>query len=266
VHWVIGDIHGMIRPLRILLDVVHSRDPDPTFVFAGDYVNRGPDSRAVVELLLSLDHATFCRGNHDDVMTLLLTGAMWVPEPPEPDAHATMMLFMREGLDNTLASYGIARRELMDLARGDEEVGHGGAIGLIRQAVPDDHVGFFRDLMPCYEHEQFFVAHAHLPSEESAENLTDLLTRRPALKKGLIWDRFALSAIAARKSWGKLGYFGHTPVRSYPPQLHGGRYRPIAGESMVLLDTGCCMPDGRLTAVSPESGAVVQVHRTGELL
>ena len=43
-RWVVGDIHGMLRPLRALVDAVTQRDAAARLLFVGDYVNRGPDS------------------------------------------------------------------------------------------------------------------------------------------------------------------------------------------------------------------------------
>src|SRR5437660_180368 len=66
----IGDIHGCLRALETLLAVVQPR-PDDLLITLGDYVDRGPDSYGVLELLLAL-HETGrlvpLRGNHDEMM------------------------------------------------------------------------------------------------------------------------------------------------------------------------------------------------------
>ncbi len=73
-HWVIGDVHGMLRPLQRLLDAVFADDAAAKLIFAGDYVNRGPDSFKVIDLLISLTNTQFVRGNHDDIFDLILHG------------------------------------------------------------------------------------------------------------------------------------------------------------------------------------------------
>ena len=78
-RWIIGDVHGMRDALRALLDSVHKLDPSPRFYFVDDYVNRGPDSRGVIDLLLTLRDARFCRGNHDDIFDMVLTGESFAP-------------------------------------------------------------------------------------------------------------------------------------------------------------------------------------------
>ncbi|MEZ0265596.1 MAG: metallophosphoesterase, partial [Phycisphaerae bacterium] len=44
-RWIIGDVHGMLRPLETLLAEVRRVDSKARFYFVGDYVNRGPSSR-----------------------------------------------------------------------------------------------------------------------------------------------------------------------------------------------------------------------------
>ena len=72
-RWVIGDIHGMFAALETLIDALTKLDPQARFYFVGDYVNRGPESKRVIEYLITLKNAKFCRGNHDDVFDLIVT-------------------------------------------------------------------------------------------------------------------------------------------------------------------------------------------------
>src|SRR5687768_1050297 len=103
-RWVIGDIHGMLRPLRAVLEAVSRRDPTPRFYFVGDYVNRGPESRAVLDLLLGLSDAAFVRGNHDDVFDLVLHGTCYDCHPAAPDSVSAFAWFMNHGLATTFGS------------------------------------------------------------------------------------------------------------------------------------------------------------------
>ena len=68
--FAIGDIHGCLSALETLLDFLNMR-PDDRLVFLGDYVDRGPNSRGVIELLMRLSQNPthqFVRGNHDQWM------------------------------------------------------------------------------------------------------------------------------------------------------------------------------------------------------
>ncbi len=53
-RWVIGDVHGMLVPLEGLLQAIEPRDAAARFFFVGDYVNRGPNLRGVIDRLLAL--------------------------------------------------------------------------------------------------------------------------------------------------------------------------------------------------------------------
>src|SRR5688572_25228262 len=67
----IGDVHGTSAALDTLLAVV-GPTPDDRLVFLGDYVDRGPDTRGVLDRLLALDRThrcVFLRGNHELMMT-----------------------------------------------------------------------------------------------------------------------------------------------------------------------------------------------------
>ncbi len=82
VVWAIGDIHGrldLLKPLvgDMLADLADSQAQRKVIVFLGDYVDRGPDSRGVLELLCGLAgrHPVefhFLRGNHEDRMEAFL--------------------------------------------------------------------------------------------------------------------------------------------------------------------------------------------------
>lgn len=65
--WMVGDLQGCSQPLRALLahpDIANS--PDPHYWFAGDLINRGPDSLGTLRAVMALgDRAVSVLGNHD---------------------------------------------------------------------------------------------------------------------------------------------------------------------------------------------------------
>ena len=66
----IGDIHGCSRAFDTLIDAV-SPEPDDQIITLGDYVDRGPDSRGVLDRLVALHDGgrlIALRGNHDAMM------------------------------------------------------------------------------------------------------------------------------------------------------------------------------------------------------
>src|SRR3546814_3268221 len=65
--WMIGDVQGCCQPLRALLAHPEiARDPLARFWFAGDLINRGPDSLGTLRAVMDLgDRAVSVLGNHD---------------------------------------------------------------------------------------------------------------------------------------------------------------------------------------------------------
>jgi len=97
-RFVIGDIHGCIRTLEALLRSLSPTQEDELF-FLGDYIDRGPESKAVIDLLLHLRYEgyalTCLRGNHEQ---LLLDAC----------SSSTMFyLWLLNGAESTLRSFGI---------------------------------------------------------------------------------------------------------------------------------------------------------------
>lgn len=71
-YLAIGDIHGCPRSLEALLDKL-SEYNDRQFIFIGDYIDRGPDSRGVIDLLLDFrkeQDCIFLRGNHEQMLQI----------------------------------------------------------------------------------------------------------------------------------------------------------------------------------------------------
>jgi serine/threonine protein phosphatase 1 len=109
--FAIGDIHGCHRALLALLALCrdHARGRDHRFVFIGDYVDRGPDSRAVIATLRDLERRkpgdVIClMGNHEDLML-------------EAVDSGDPTWWLDNGGGETLESYGL--RDLAGLPRED---------------------------------------------------------------------------------------------------------------------------------------------------
>ncbi|MBY3132234.1 metallophosphoesterase family protein [Rhizobium laguerreae] len=70
--FAIGDIHGCIDPLRRMIDRIEPYASEGTVVFVGDYVDRGPDSKSVLDRIIagpSEPWRWIClKGNHEDMM------------------------------------------------------------------------------------------------------------------------------------------------------------------------------------------------------
>jgi len=270
VRWIVGDIHGMAQALSGLIDAVARRDSAARWIFVGDYVNRGPDSRGVIDFLLKLPNARFCRGNHDDVFDVLINGQSYVEQLTNNNRAGAFKWFMEHGLRETLASYGThdsAMRSMLvhPTAAGMDELVAG---------VPQSHRKFIRELEPVVEEEDIFIVHARwdpATPDESPSPTTYLEVDRN-LRKTTTWGRFTIEEVDHPKTWRRTGFFGHTPVDFYGARggfsRHGGgKLVPIIGQKMVLIDTAAALsPVGRLTAYCPDTSSYIQVDRQGRLV
>jgi hypothetical protein len=260
-RWIIGDIHGMLAPLRALLAAIGQRDPQPKYFFVGDYVNRGPDSRGVIDLLLQVPGATFLRGNHDDVLDMILSGHAFVETI---DPVAAFGWFLRFGLVRTLASYGVKSRQIDRFTNKPERK----TIDSLTAPIPPAHRQFIRNLEPFADAGDFFVAHASWPVTQDVDGKMPLnLAASPELRHRLIWGRFTLEEIGMPKSWSKPGFFGHTPVPNYAELAGEMENVPVVGPQITLLDTGAALgPHGRLTAWCVERQSFIQADPQGNLV
>ncbi len=173
---IIGDIHGCHASLSSLLDLVVDRAE--TMVFLGDYIDRGPETRRVIDLLLALQqeqrHVIFLKGNHELMLQRFLAGE-------EPS------IYLEVGGKQTLASYGI------DAGLPREE---------IRAALPSSHLAFLSSLPLHWQDRHAIYVHAGLQPGRH-------LSTQP--EAWCLWarDRF----IHSDHDFGKLVVFGHTVFR-----------------------------------------------------
>ncbi len=256
-RWIVGDVHGMLAPLHTLIEAVRARDWNPHFIFVGDYVNRGPDSRGVIDLLRSLPDASFVRGNHDDIFDLVLHGDCYVSHETGPDAMAAFKWFSNHGLMNTLESYGLDHAEVESVVNRTTPE----RLQTLLSVVPGTHRAFLRGLRPMVEYDDLFVVHAMW--DINAPDDFSTLSANVRTRHRLLWGRYRGDEIRTPKRWRRTGYFGHTPVLNYGVT----EVVPMHGPHIVMLDTGAALgPSGRLSAVCAESGALVQSRRDGTLV
>ena len=259
-RWVIGDIHGLCAPLAALIGVVRQADAEARFYFVGDYVNRGSESRQVIELLLALDSAKFVRGNHDDVFDQVLHGEAYTGETSEAHRLAAFQWFMQHGLDQTFMSYGVDALELEQALRRPTV----GALHRLAESVPESHRRFIRDLPAVIEEPDLFILHAKWDPDSPSDAIAARAGSSAKTRYNVLWGRFTTAEIERKKRWRQRGFFGHTPVFNYADE---DGYRPIVRDDIVLLDTGAALSaTGRLTAVCAETSAYLQVDRRGSLV
>jgi Calcineurin-like phosphoesterase len=176
--FVIGDIHGCVDEVDRLLDVLAPSASD-TVVCLGDYVDRGPSSKAVIERMLRLrregPQCVFLKGNHED-MFLAYIG--------ERGAYGEAFLF--NGGEATLRSYGLEGQSPANVAA----------------RLPADHREFLLSLQMRFQQGRFLCVHAGVAPNRPLDDQRD---------EDLLWIRDAF--IAHPHPFACTVLFGHTPQR-----------------------------------------------------
>ena len=178
-YFAIGDIHGCLDKLRKLLGLIDVDWENDTVVFMGDYIDRGPDSKRVVDYVLELrkkhEQVVCLKGNHEWMFLNYLD-------------HREEHIYLTNGGRDTLQSYGISPDEQDRRAK-----------------LPPMHLQFFETLLPCYETENYVFAHAGV-RPGIPMGLQD--------PYDLIWIRheFFMSDHGLKKTV----VFGHTPFKGEP--------------------------------------------------
>ncbi len=187
--YAIGDVHGRLDCLeRLFTDIQSDIQARPVSssktVMLGDYVDRGPDSRGVLDFLIaqSDNPDVIClRGNHDDRLLEFV-------EAPDEFSEG----FLRYGGWETLASYGVTaslfRRNVANLSRS------------MAKRMPGSHKKFLSRLPLFYEEGDYFFCHAGVRPGVALHNQE---------KHDLMWIRGEF--LGFEGSFGKVVVHGHTP-------------------------------------------------------
>ncbi len=181
--YVVGDLHGCVREPEMLLNTLENEEKltqDDLVVFLGDYIDRGPDTKATVDLMVDFKNrfpkSRFLKGNHEDMLLDFLGFGGNLGQA-----------FLYNGGLETIQSYGISV-----FAPPSEMVG----------SMPTEHFKFYCELESILVIDDFICVHAGLnPLRDlAAQNDSDVLWIR---------DEFLNNV----HSFKKTVIFGHTPHR-----------------------------------------------------
>jgi serine/threonine protein phosphatase 1 len=222
VAYAIGDIHGRADLLLDVLDRIRTREAGRTgvkasVIFLGDYVDRGPQSRQVIDHILAFSREGACdvvalKGNHEEMMLKFLAGETVGSE------------WVKLGGAATLRSYGVPAPH-PEAPQADFET----ARALFIQAVSQEHVAFLKGLQLWVERGDYLFVHAGVKPDVPIADQKE---------KDLLWIRGEFGRCERPSS--KVVVYGHTP--SSKPRIE--RWK-------IGLDTGAYM-SGRLTAMRVE--------------
>ena len=208
--YAVGDIHGRLDLLDRLLDKILADAAGldgglrPSIIFVGDYVDRGPDSKGVVDRIITLAQrpdldVRALKGNHEEQLLSFLQ---------DPKAGPPWAEF---GGVETLSSYGVtapkgrAAPELWEEAR-----------LAFAEALPGNHRDFFASLELAVVCGDYLFVHAGvrpgIPLEDQSE-------------RDLLWIRDDF--LSAARACEKVVVHGHTPEAA-----------PYLGRNRIGIDTG----------------------------
>lgn len=196
----ISDIHGCALTLKALLEQVGFSRDDELFLL-GDYIDRGPDSKGVIDLILSLKeqgHRLHCLlGNHEALMLSAMGGLA--------NEH---QVWLDNGGEATMRSFGLGPAASPRL-------------------IPQPYRDFLGRLEWYYETDGYILVHAGL----------DFRAARP-LEAGpaMIWSRSWYSQIDLEWLQGRVVVHGHTPT---PRPLIVKQLKKLDVVPALDIDAGC---------------------------
>jgi serine/threonine protein phosphatase 1 len=217
--YAVGDIHGCADQLDRLFAAIEADAkswPGPKYlIFLGDYCDRGPDSKGVIDRLLTIgDGFTrhHLRGNHDQVILDFLA---------DPTVYRSWREF---GAPETLMSYGVMP------PRFDDDAAYIVARDRFAAALPASHLRFLQNLQYSAKIGDYFFVHAGVKPG------TDLDRQVP---EDLLWirDEFLMS----KGDFGAVVVHGHTPGE-----------KPVRRSNRIGIDTGV-YATGKLAAAVLEA-------------
>ena len=216
--YVIGDIHGRLDLLDRLIEAIRhdagERGTGSLTVTVGDYIDRGPDSRGVIDRLMANPFPgryVALKGNHEAIMESFLAD-------PSLGGH-----WMHNGGLETLRSFGVRMSwGRNNFVRAAEQ---------LRAALTPEESRFLASLRLFMTVGQYFICHAGVrpgvPLDQQSEH-------------DLLWIRGAF--LDSEMDFGKIVVHGHTPSRE--PEVRVNR---------INVDTGAIV-NGRLTCVVLDDG------------
>jgi serine/threonine protein phosphatase 1 len=220
--YAVGDIHGRLDLLErmhelIEADAVKRQAARTVVVYVGDYVDRGPESRGVVDLLIQqplrgrvpgLESVTLI-GNHEAFLLKFLD---------DPQIAGTWLM---NGGDATLRSYGVDPWQITQSDNFAQDLRQAFA-----DALPPDHLAFYRGLRLSHEEGDYLFVHAGVRPGIALDQQKS---------EDLMWIRDDF--LGSSEDFGRIVVHGHTPQRS--PQSRSNR---------IGIDTGAVY-GGKLTSL-----------------
>jgi hypothetical protein len=223
----IGDIHGRLDLLTKLMDTLKSTQmldlTQDKLIFTGDYIDRGPNSKGVLDYLKALQEA------HPSNVVLLAGNHEWLAIDGCMRGYDNFHLWMYNGGDKTLESFSPHKK------------------------MPDDYIKWLASLPLFHEEPGYFFSHAPVP-RENRRSMIDF--GRPFTKHELTWTYHPNEHGVARNfktddNKDVVGVCGHIH------RLRDGNFGPRIYKHYIFGDSGAgCHKDAPLCAIELETRTV----------
>lgn len=226
-RWIIPDIHGCLKTLQTLLENILLATKEDHLYFLGDYIDRGPDGKGVIDYLMKLQqegyNVHFIKGNHED----LCVTAFEADQKKKffGGKHPEQKEWEAVGAKATLESFGVKHP----------------------REIPQAYIDWMNACLPYIELEDYILVHAGLncKAEKPFEDT-----------RSMMWTRTFKVDFA--KSHGKKVIHGHIPVDYTFMDLVINNNENY---DFIALDNGVYVTDkpglGNLMAFNPDTKKLV---------
>ncbi len=230
-HWVIPDIHGCFLTLKSLVEKKIIPTKEDTITFLGDYIDRGPRSKQVIDYIIDLEHnfpnINCIRGNHEEFMIEAYYSEQNKKWHSVFGRNENLGLWKSVGGSQTLKSFGITKAK----------------------DIPKKYIDWLEKLKFYVETEKFIIVHAGLNFE-----VEDPFSDKIAMTSLRNFD------VDLIKTGNRRVIHGHVPLSiDFIESLIENEKSPY-----IAIDNGCYNRDkvnmGNLLALEINSLRVVKQH------
>ncbi len=224
--WVIPDLHGCVKTLKALIENQIIPDKEDVLYFLGDYIDRGPDAKGVLDYIMKLEEEGYTvkplRGNHEEYLLLAFNQARLNKKKFWFAKRNTKIVdeWMKHGGNFTLRSFGVKKAD----------------------AIPEKYIRWIEKLEYYFEEDKYIIVHAGL-NFDRLDPFEDT--------HAMLWSRSFYPK--SEKIKNKILVHGHVPVSFN--FLCTTLANP--NRKYIALDIGCYMPYadgmGRLVALEINS-------------
>lgn len=250
-YWFIGDLHGENELLDRLLDNVLRFNPEQ-IVFVGDYIDRGPHAREVIDRIMELEVPVSClMGNHEMMMLNAMEHMGY--------GHSPIELWYYNGGEATLQSFGFT------------------SFFSFQSEMAPGYIDFFQRLKMSHvvhlgDRLKVLATHAGIspaiPLEDHLSMENYRVLNRYLLEKHIdpadsfLWVRDAFFNSHSNLWDGYLVVHGHTPIQKLK------RFISFNGQKHFLfVDNDLCIrkdgENGKIASIDIDSGSVISGRLTG---